>query len=611
MDAEDFLNKRIDKIYDDYGEKDAADVISISKRYESMIDEEKRKNSGCYYTDESIIGYMIDIVFDKIDMIDNPFLRILDPSCGCGFFLLQIYDYMRDFYLKNINGINSEYKRLNLSADNIHEHIIKNNIFGADSDKTAVNLSCAGLMLKKNKSAIRPNIICCDSLIDHNMEDKLFKGKYDIIIGNPPYIGHKRICRSYREKLSDIYKGIFRDKADISFCFIKSSIDRLKGGGRLCFITSRYFLESLNGKYIRDYIDKMCSIERIVDFYGVRIMEGISVDPVILLLRKNKSDNDPAGNSNIIKVFKAKNELRRIGANEAFVELRKGSERYFDSFNFPQRKLNHEGWILCDENQMQILEKINRKLGKKLSDICKSFQGIITGCDKAFIMDEKDIENYKIERDLIKPWIKSSCIKKYKAESMNLYIIYSDIIDDADSYKNAISYIERYRPKLEKRRECISGARKWYELQWGRNRSLFEMNKIIFPYKASSNRFAIDKGNYSSADVYGLYIIDEYKDKISYEFLTGILNSRLYEFYFKSFAKKLGNDLYEYYPNTVMRLKVPEIDDGYIADLVRHISTCRSEEVSKGIQKEIDRYIYSMFDINESEINIIEGRDGR
>ena len=99
--------------------------------------------------------------------------------------------------------------------------------------------------------------------------------------------------------------------------------------------------------------------------------------------------------------------------------------------------------------------------------------------------------------------------------------------------------------------------RKWYELQWGRNTNIFERRKIMYPYKSSNNKFAIDNNNsFSSADVYSFYIKEEYEDIFSYEYLVGILNSKIYDRYFKMIGKCMGNKIYDYYPNKVMKLKI-------------------------------------------------------
>jgi adenine-specific DNA-methyltransferase len=261
---------------------------------------------------------------------------------------------------------------------------------------------------------------------------------------------------------------------------------------------------------------------------------------------------------------------------------------------------------LWSSSERSIIEKIENRLKFRLSDVCESFQGIITGSDRAFVVDSTVIEKYGIEKQLLKRWIKGSCVKKYRVDISSLYIIYSDMIDDISNFDGAISYIQNYRDRLEKRRECIKGIRQWYQLQWGRKSSLFDMTKIIFPYKSSSNRFAVDTGSYSSADVYGMYIKNRYKDKLSNEFLCGILNSRLYEFYFKSFAKKLGEDLYDYYPNTVMRLMVPCIDDTYIKEMAEYIIKRGEQGKAQDIMDDIDKYLYDIFELTLSEIEMVE-----
>lgn len=582
--------------------KENIDIVNISKQYEYSMNEESKKRIGCFYTDKFIVKYILRCALEERDVIENPFVKILDPSCGCGYFLVEAYDFLKNIYIKEIYKINSLHPQLKLLPEKIHDHILKNNIFGADIDENAVRIASAGLMQKCYEVNAEPNIICCDSLMDwentYLAERGFWEGGFDIIIGNPPYIGHKKLSGAYRKVLNHIYGDIFRDKADISFCFIKSSIDRLRPGGKLCFITSRYFMESPSGRAIREYVKENTQIQSIVDFYGVRIMKGISVDPAIITVKKGCQDG-----KNQINVYKAKSSLKMIEGEDIFKDMKDGP--HFQSFKLCQGSLKNDGWSLCSENTLSIIDKIERKSKYRLSDICVSFQGIITGCDKAFVIEKEDIEKYKIEKELVKPWIKSSSIDKYRVRKSKRYIIYSDLIDDTERYKNSIDYIEKYREKLILRRECRNGTRKWYQLQWGRDRALFDKRKIVFPYKSSKSRFAIDQGNYCSADVYGMYIKND-SLSISYEFLLGLLNSSLYEFYFKSFGKKLGEDMYDYYPNTVMRLMVPS-QDNLIAQLAGDIISDRCGDAEDEYMKEIDRRVYDIFGIGDDDIRVIEG----
>ena len=79
----------------------------------------------------------------------------------------------------------------------------------------------------------------------------------------------------------------------------------------------------------------------------------------------------------------------------------------------------------------------------------------------------------------------------------------------------------------------------------------------MYPYKSSENKFAIDyKNSYCSADIYSFIIKENYKNIFSYEYLVGILNSSTYDKYFKMIGKKISKNIYDYYPNKVMNLKI-------------------------------------------------------
>ena len=205
-----------------------------------------------------------------------------------------------------------------------------------------------------------------------------------------------------------------------------------------------------------------------------------------------------------------------------------------------------------------IYEKIQEKSKYILEDIAVSFQGIITGCDKAFILNEDDDRINYIDNKFLKSWIKNRNINQYVVEESRQKLIYSNDIKDINKYPYIVKEcLMPYEKKLKNRRECIKSTRKWYELQWGREKSLFERKKIMYPYKSTNNRFAIDENNnFSSADVYSFYIKKEYEKVFSYEYIIALLNSEIYDRYFKMIGKCMGNKVYDYYPNKVMKLRI-------------------------------------------------------
>jgi adenine-specific DNA-methyltransferase len=523
------------------------------------------KEKGVVYTPLELSYYMLEKTLKPEHLINNAYTRIIDPSCGVGNILIPCFSYIKKLYLENLEQINKNNKT-NIKIEDIDKHIIDYNIYGIDIDENALMVFQIDLYV--HSKYINPvKFLKRDFLLDYDSSIK-----YDIVIGNPPYLGHKVIEKSYRNLIKEIYKDIYKDKGDLAFCFIKKALSVLNLEGELTLVVSRYFMESLNGKQLRNYLSNNCSIRKIIDFYGIRPFKNTGIDPLIIFLR-NKVEKE-----NIIEVLRPE----VITRNKKDFSIDKIE---FKSLEVNQDSLDSNTWILIGDQKRRILNKIESKCTQSLKNLCDSKQGIITGCDKAFILSYDEALKYGIEEEILKPWIKSSGIKKNHVEKAHNVLIYSNLIKNENQYVRAVNYIAKYKSRLTQRRECIKGIRKWYELQWGREKKIFESEKIIFPYKSSENRFALNNGSYFSADVYALTI--KQGSNITYELLLQLLNSKVYEFYFKSFAKKLGGELYEYYPHNLLSLKIPSF----------------SSDVAINEQR-----LYKIFELTPEEINIIENK---
>ena len=543
--------------------------VSLLKSFGEVYYEfiKNNKEKGTVYTPEPIASYMIENTIKLEQIVNNPYIKIVDPSCGTGNILICCFKFLRNLYKDNLNAIN-EKNGLDLKVKSIDEHIITHNLYGFDIDDIAVKILIIDLY-ELSQGSILHNTFNADFLL-HESEQK-----YDIFIGNPPYVGKKSIDNEYAAYLKIRYKEVYRDKGDLSYCFFKKALEDLSKQGKLTFITSRYFLESPSGEDLRKVLKEICTIDKIIDFYGIRPFKNVGIDPVIMFITNYQNEDSEI---EIIKPLSVKGKNRKEFYNSVF--LKSGNE--FNKFLLNKNQLNNKGWILRDEKERNIINKIEQRSFTHLSNICNSYQGVITGCDKAFVVNSDTVQRESIEEDLVRPWIKSSHIEKNAVLREDLYIIYSDLIHNPEEYHNAITYIELQKEKLLKRRECQKGIRKWYELQWGRDEKIFEGEKIIFPFKASTNRFAFDKGSYFSADVYALILKENVP--FTYEFLLYLLNSKIYEFYFKTFGKKLGEDAYEYYPNNLMKLCIPIMID---------------------FQDKDENYLYDYFNFNEEEKRII------
>lgn len=523
------------------------DNYKLAKLYEESLSLYDKKNKGIYYTPNIIVNYILEEIFKYQNIVENPEPKILDLSCGCGNFLIEVYDILYKKVKDNLNDIKKIHGEHYI--DNISSHIINKCIYGVDTDKEAIEILKENLKRKKlyydNKkkdiSIIFNNISCEDAL------KKNYSIKFDYIVGNPPYIGHKTLDKEYKKFLLKEYKEVYKDKADIYFCFYKKALDLINDEGKIGFITPRYFLESPSGELLRNYLLHNCNIKKIIDLKNVNVFKNLGIAPLISILDK-KTDY------NILNTYNIKDRVN--------IEEIKDLKILLDSDKCEKISINQKdlenNWIILNYEDKLLYERISEKGNYILEDICVSFQGIITGCDKAFILNTQDERINHIDKKLLKLWIKNRNVNQYIIEESNQKLIYANDIDKIEDYP----YIEEncfkpYKNKLGNRRECIKKSRKWYELQWGRNTNLFERKKIMYPYKSNYNKFAIDNNNsFSSADIYSFFIKEEYEDIFSYEYLVGILNSKVYDRYFKMIGKCMGNKIYDYYPNKVMKLKI-------------------------------------------------------
>jgi type I restriction-modification system DNA methylase subunit len=296
-------------------------------------EDEERKKHGVYYTPTFVVEYIVDRTLGRAlegaRMEDVASIRVVDPACGSGSFLIKAFDRLDEFYVRvNLAARLSAKGRRTVEEhegrpEEVHdyrERILRDNLFGVDLDGQAAEIASINLMLKglrkgqKLPLILRENIRVGNSLISgsaaelrpyfgeawsqkkpFNWMDQfpfLRDGGFDVIIGNPPYVDSKAIAEPEREYFHDAKKGrelpfpAAYKKTDLYVLFIELGLRLLKSGGRLSFIIPDRFLYSPYGTKLRELILDTCAIEEIVDLTNVRVFPHQSVWNVILVLRK-------------------------------------------------------------------------------------------------------------------------------------------------------------------------------------------------------------------------------------------------------------------------------------------------------------------------------------
>ena len=233
-------------------------------------------------------------------------IKIVDPACGSGAFLITAFEYLLNYN----NYLNDKIFDLTGTKDlfsDTTKEILQNNIFGVDLNKESVEITKLSLWLKtanKNKTlaTLENNIKCGNSLIDDveiagelafNWEKEfpqVFKnGGFDVVIGNPPYV-------FARDNFSEIEKNYYiknyvSSNYQINTCilFMEKSFKLLKNKGYVSMIVPNSWLMMYSGKGIREYILENIKLLEIVNLSG-HSFENVNVETVIYFGYKEKGE---------------------------------------------------------------------------------------------------------------------------------------------------------------------------------------------------------------------------------------------------------------------------------------------------------------------------------
>lgn len=446
---------------------------------------------------------------------------------------------------------------------------------------------------------------------------------FDVIVGNPPYVGFKDAKKFERQIFEQKYSDIYNGKNDYLYYFLDRSIDLLRENGRLGYIISRYFLEADFGDKLRKKLNNETRINYIIDFYGVRtIFPELSIDPLVIGFTKKNCMNNRFNAARVS--YHSKNLSVREMLNNVFKALDEHTNNEYAEYNrVEQRTLDEECWILADPKEKQIIESIKNK-GRSLggeSGICNINQGVITGADKVsgwnikniglnsvnkgdgiFVLSEDELNDIGItpSHEIIRKWCKNSDIEKWGIEEENKeYLIYAHEKFSLDQYSELENHFNKLEGALKGRSGKTYG---WQRLHRPRDPKIFDNNKLVTRYKAPQNTFAFDDQKYCfSADIYSITLKPELRDKYNLKFILGILNSTLGDYLVFRQAKRLEYQ-YEYYPYVLNRISIVEdVDETKQKQIIETVEEITQKGETEELKERLDRKIFEAYNIEHKE----------
>jgi len=592
---------------------------------------EVRKAGGVYYTPKYIVDYIVEQTVGKLIKGKSPdqirHIKILDPACGSGSFLIGAYEKLMKYHLEWYKKHPKKIKRGLTKADaykdgegkwrlgfHVKQIILRNNIYGVDIDERAVEVTMLSLYLKLMENEtyktlegseylplMEDNIKCGNSLIGTDILDMdilpedaderqkeierirpfdweenfplIFEaGGFDAVIGNPPYIDSETMV-TYQKTERDYISRIFRTAQgnwDIYIPFWELSFKSVKKECRASLITPNKWISIGYGKALREYLFNY--IEQTCDCSGIKVFLDAGNNPIIVTIVKN------TGVQSIARLkYREEYNLRALSP-------------------IAKNELTGIEWGILLSEHGKIVLKV-RGIPSKISDFFLVENPFTTS--EAYKIKEiledgcyNEKNHFKFTNTgTIDPYITLWGLKK------TTYI--------KDRYNRPVVNKTKFRNLLSKRFKQT------------------QQKKIIITGMRYFESFLDFKGEFIAGK--STIIVCDKPNHDELAMLLPILNSKLLSFYINesfsalgidggvNFSKKLVSNLPLPKIRTVIKgklIKLGEEETALNKRLHKEKSPSRIKSIEGQIahtDKVIDKLVYELYDLTEEEIGIVEG----
>jgi len=594
---------------------------------------EVKKAGGVYYTPEYIVDYIVKNTVGKLcegkTLKQISKLRILDPACGSGSFLLGAYTYFlnyhRDWYFNNEP---EKYKKQIYQGKGgkwyltipEKKRILLNNIFGVDIDYQAVEVTKLSLLLKvlegENQETVQQvfrsfheralpdlgnNIKCGNSLIGTDFYEipeveklteeelkrinafdweKEFEGilsgknpGFDTVIGNPPW--GALFTEPELEYLRQNNSEVIVRMIDSFMYFVYRCSKKLKSQGLFGMILPDVILYQTDNQKLREFILDYSKIHHILNMGDV--FHKVTRPACIIIFEKGQSTHQLIETADLSKTPKTDKAIE-IWKRENFENLPQSSITDIPGLLFVTSNLGH----------YSIWAKIKSASHQKLKDLVDEDgiqRGVSPDLKEAFLLDSDTAKKWNLESSKLRKVLTGGRqVKRYFIQYPDLLLIYTSRDDDFSKLQNICAYINQFKERITCK-EVKENKHSLYSLHRARNESIFLKNqKLIGVITEDEIVLALDEELTFTTD--GLYLFG-LRDIIDVKYLMGILNAKLFVFIYRLLALELGRTLAQVKPTVLAQLPIRTIDFSNSDDKRQHDKIVSLVERMLGLNKKL------------------------
>ena len=445
------------------------------------------------------------------------------------------------------------------------------------------------------------------------------KDGFNIVLGNPPYLGekgHKDVFRTVKD--SRLGKKFSQAKMDYFYYFFHLALELAANQGVVCFITTNYYPKAPSAKLVRTEFKEKTNVLKLVDFHDLKIFQSaLGQHNLITLLSKSEPNPD-----HLVQTCIA----QRRG--EADSTILNGILRWDDSatmyFSIKQSELYKGERLDISTRAGTSLDAVLDQLelsGTKLNALVNISNGLHTGADNVFVFEEIPEELSSDElviEQYVKPLYKVSDLVRFGSKAPHKKVLYLPHAVELKHHPRLESYLLSHKEKLSSRAQIVRSKQSWFRLVWPRSQDLFEFApKVVAPYSSRTNSFFYTDGQfYGSGDIY--YLVG--KGDISMRAICAILNSTVGLVWFRN-RGKLKGDMIFFQGDSLGVFPIPSEVAGnrslerleVIVDKLQTMVATADDPHAQvnstdyiNLYEELDRIVFQMYGLTHQDIATIE-----
>lgn len=538
-----------------------ANYHALQKAHDLLAHSSSVDDRGAIYTRREVVDCMLDWSGYTIDKPLKSF-RLLEPSCGGGEFLVAAVERL----------LASEQRRPSVKT-------IKNCIRAVELHRASfekATLAVRSLLSSFGYSENEQQELSDCWLIHEDFLLCALEGKFDLVVGNPPYVRQERINSALLAEYKRRYATLY-DRADLYVLFIERGLELLSEKGQLCFICADRWMKNKYGRPLREYVSNGFGLKAYMDMTHIDAFQSeVVAYPAITLIQRNY-----VGPTVIAHAKRVENLPEISFESVPTSTTRQNSVASDQGHQFRQAYgvvNGSEPWLLGASDLLQLVRRLEEKFPTIEEDGCKVGIGVATGADKAFIgpYDELPVEQSRklplvMTRDIVTgrvEWKGYGVVNPFEEDGS---------LAQLSTYPKFAAYLAQRKDLITKRHVAQKDPVRWYRTIDRITPALARQPKLLIPDIKGRALVAYDPGHlYPHHNLY--FVVSSTWDL---EALQALLMSDVARLFVATYSTKMRGGFLRFQAQYLRRIRVPSYASIKTQDRNMLIAAARSLDRTK------------------------------